>query len=310
VSLATFFWITVAQAIGGSTPALTKLALDGLSPWSLVVVRQLLGLLFFALFLRLRTGGLRLQLRATVAGFTRRDWLLLGTLAWAGFALPQILGAIGLELSTATNGALLSPLEPIGILVGGAILLGERLGARRMAAVALAIGGATLIVFQGNVDPTAGDLRGDAIMAAGHLAWAIYTLAAKPLVARHDPTRITLLAIAVSPWPLVPLAAAEPFSLDRALPALGWIALLALLATTVGIYAWNRALRDVSAGTMAMFIFLQPLWGLLLGRLLGEPVGTVALVGAALIVAGTTLGAARPRQRASAKGDRPGTADA
>jgi len=290
----TFFWILVAQAIGGSTPALTKLALDGFGPWSLVVIRQLLGLVFLTLFIRVSAGRLRPQVRETFAAFDRRDWLLVLLLSWAGFALPQILGAIGLELSTATNGALLSPLEPIGILIGGAILLGERLRPARVLALVLGLAGATLIVAQGGIDPRAGNLRGDAIMAAGHLAWAIYTLAAKALVDRHDPSRIAFLAVALSPWPMIPLALAEP-PLDPAvaLPALGWIALLAFLATAVATYAWNRALREVSAGTMAVFIFLQPLWGLLLGRLLGEPVGLLALIGAALIVAGTTVGAVR-----------------
>jgi drug/metabolite transporter (DMT)-like permease len=297
VSVATFFWILVAQAIGGSAPALTKLALHGMGPWTLVVFRQLLGIVFLALFLRVATGRLRPHLGATFAAFDRRDWALMLAVSWAGFALPQVLGAIGLTWSTATNGALLSPLEPIGILVGGAILFGERLGPLRVAAVALAVAGALLIVSQGNVDPAAGDLRGDATMAVGHLAWAIYTLAAKPLLARHDALAVTGIAAALSPWPLVPLAATEPFEPALALEAIGWLALLAFLATAVGTYAWNRALRDVSAGTMAMFIFLQPLWGLLLGRLLGEPVGAVALTGAVLIVAGTTLGAAPPRER-------------
>jgi len=147
------------------------------------------------------------------------------------------------------------------------------------------------------VDPAAGDLRGDATMAVGHLAWAIYTLAAKPLLARHDALSVTFVAAALSPWPLLPLATSEPFDPALAVEALGWLALLAFLATAVGTYSWNRALRDVSAGTMAMFIFLQPLWGLLLGRLLGEPVGAVALIGAVLIVSGTTMGAASgPRQ--------------
>jgi drug/metabolite transporter (DMT)-like permease len=290
----TFFWILVAQAIGGSTPALTKLALAGFGPWSLVVIRQLLGLVFLTLFIRVSAGHLRPQIRETFAAFDRRDWLLVILLSWAGFALPQILGALGLQLSTATNGALLSPLEPIGILIGGAFLLGERLRAARVLALVLGLSGATLIVSQGGIDPRAGNLRGDAIMALGHLAWAIYTLAAKALVDRHDPSRVAFLAVALSPWPLIPLALSEP-ALDPAvaLPALGWIGLLAFLATAVATYAWNRALREVSAGTMAVFIFLQPLWGLLLGRLLGEPVGLLALVGAALIVAGTTVGALR-----------------
>ena len=244
----TFFWILVAQAIGGSTPALTKLALAGVGPWSLVVIRQVLGLGFLIVFIRASTGHIRPQIRETLVAFDRRDWMLLLLLSWAGFALPQLLGALGVGMSTATNGALLSPLEPIGILAGSAWLLGERLGKARLAAVVVALTGATLIVAQGGIDPRAGDLRGDALMALGHLAWALYTLAAKALVERHEPGRIAFLAVALSPWPLVPLALFEPFSVEAALPSLGWIALLAFLATSVTSYAWNRALGRCPPG--------------------------------------------------------------
>jgi drug/metabolite transporter (DMT)-like permease len=220
--------------------------------------------------------------------------MLVVLLAFAGFALPQILNAIGLTLSSATNGALLSPLEPIGILIGGALLLGERLTPLRVAAMALGIAGATLIVLQGGVDPSAGDLRGDALMALGHLSWAIYTLAAKPLLVRHDPLRVALLASALSWLPLLPFALLEPVDPARLLPALGWITLLAFLGTAVGTLAWNRALRELPAGTVAVFVFVQPLVGLGIGTLLlGEPAGLFALAGALLIVVGVTLAGLR-----------------
>jgi drug/metabolite transporter (DMT)-like permease len=281
-------WIVVAQAIGGSTPALTKLALQGLSPWSLVVARQSLGLLIL-----IAVGAISRN-RAPRAALRGRDAWLLVLLAWGGFALPMILNAIGLELSTATNGALLSPLEPIGILIGGALLLGERLTTPRVLAIALGALGGMLIVTQGAVDIRAGEPRGDALMALGHLSWAIYTLAAKPLLYRHDPLRVATLATALSIPPLLPLALAEPLDVERVLPALGWVVTLALLSTAVIAYAWNAALREISASTLAAFIFLQPLIGLLIGALLlGEPVGVQALVGAALIVGGVTLAALR-----------------
>ncbi len=213
-------------------------------------------------------------------------------LSWAGFALPQILNALGLQLSSATNGALLSPLEPIGILLGGALVLHERLTAPRVAAVLLGLGGATLIVLQGQTALGAGDLRGDLLMAAGHLAWAIYTLAAKPLLVRHDPLLVAILAGLLSPLPMLPLALGEPLDPTRALPALGWIMALAFLSTALGTLAWNRGLARVSAGTMAAFIFLQPLVGLAIGYLgLGEPVGLLAVAGAALIVVGVVIAA-------------------
>jgi drug/metabolite transporter (DMT)-like permease len=305
----TLAWIWIAQGIGGATPAVTKLALEGMGPFGLVVARQILGTAFL---LALAAWGARARGGAppAPAAWTRRDHALLLVLAWAGFALPQLLGALGLTLSTATHGALLSPLEPIGILLGAALVLRERLGLAHALAAGLGVLGTLAIVLPSlaaGADPRAGHLGGDLIMAAGHLCWAIYTLAAKALVARHDPLRVAIRAGAVSWLPLVPFALAEPFALERALPALGWVLLLAFLATAVATFAWNRALREVTAGTMAIFVFVQPLVGVGIGVIgLGEPVGAPALLGAALIAVGVALAtlrgervAARPAVEAS-----------
>lgn len=277
--------LLVTQTCGGLAPILTKLALGGLGPWSVVVARQLVGVV--VLFALARAAGMGLRSRAP---FTRRDRALLLTLSWAGFALPQILLAHGIARSTGTNGALLSPLEPIGILVGGALFFGERLTPWRLLAVVLGTAGASAIVLQGDVRPELGDPLGDALIALGHLAWAIYTLAAKPLLERHDPGRVSLWAVALSIPVLAPFALGEPLEPPRALHGLAWVAVLAVTATAIGTLTWNYALRALSAGTVAAFIFVQPLVGLLAGRVaLDEPVGPLALGGAVLILVGVTL---------------------
>lgn len=282
-------WVLLAQLAGGLAPIFTKLALAGLGPWSVVAGRQLFGALALLFIWRASTRSALPR-----EPLEQRDWVLLLVLAWLGFALPQVLLAFGIDRSTATNGALLSPLEPIGILFGSVLLLGERLTAPRALAMALGAGGATLVVMAGGSGPTGGHLAGDLLIAAGHLAWAIYTLAAKPLVARLDPLRISLWSVALSLPPCAALAATEPFDLARALPALGWLLSAALLSTAIGTYAWNHALQHVSAGTMAAFIFVQPLVGLAAGALaLAEPVGVLAIAGAALIVAGVVIAGLR-----------------
>ena len=285
----TLFWIWLAQGIGGATPALTKLALEGLGPFGIVVVRQILGTLFLvglaALGPRLRGGT-----APASAPWTRRELALLLLLAWAGFALPQILGAVGLALSTATHGAMLSPLEPIGILIGAAIVLGERLDRTHLLAGGLGALGTVAIVHSSRGNAAAGNLGGDLVIAAGHLCWAIYTLAAKPLVERHDPLRVSIYAAGISWLPLVPFALREPFDAARAAPALGWVVLLAFLASGLGMLAWNRALREVSAATMALFVFVQPVVGVAIGILaLGERAGPWAIFGSVAIVLGVAL---------------------
>ena len=268
---------------------LTKLALGGLGPWTVVAARQVFGVLaLLALDRATRTESRKRE------PFTRRDWGLLILLSWAGFALPQVLLAKGIGLSTATSGALLSPLEPIAILAGGWLFLRERLTPVRVASVAIGTVGALLIVLQGAVRPELGNPFGDGLIAAGHLAWAIYTLAAKPLLVRHDAMRVSLAAVLLSIPPLFLLALGEPFSLERALPALGWVIALAFLATALGSWSWNWALRRMSSGTMAAFIFVQPVVGLAAGHFaLGEAVGALALVGTAVILTGVMLEAAR-----------------
>ena len=277
--------LLVTQTCGGLAPILTKLALGGLGPWSVVVARQLFGVV--VLYAMARVTGMSARSRSP---FTRRDRALLLTLSWAGFALPQILLAHGIARSTGTNGALLSPLEPIGILLGGALFFGERLTPWRLLAVVLGTAGASSIVLQGDVRPEFGDPLGDALIALGHVAWAIYTLAAKPLLERHDPGRISLWAVALSIPVLAPFAVGEPVDPARALHGLVWVAVLAVTATAIGTLTWNYALRALSAGTVAAFIFVQPLVGLVAGRVaLDEPVGPLALAGAVSILVGVTL---------------------
>jgi len=287
--LQVLFIALLAQTCGALSPIFTKLALAGMGPWTMVALRQAFGVLALVALDR----ATRSEPRKTEA-FTRRDWGLLILLSWAGFALPQVLLAKGIELSTGTSGALLSPLEPIGILLGGALFLRERLTPLRIASVAIGTAGALLIVLQGAVRPELGNPLGDGLIALGHLAWAIYTLAAKPLLVRHDAMRISVATTLLSIPPLFLLALGEPFALERALPALGWVLALAFIATALGQWSWNWALRRMSAGTMAALIFVQPVVGLAAGRLaLGEPVGTLALVGAAVILVGVMLEAVR-----------------
>jgi drug/metabolite transporter (DMT)-like permease len=276
----------LAQILGGLTPLWTKLALAGLPPWTLVFARQAIGLPL--LLLLARAGRAAAPCRS--AAWTARDVGLLLLISWAGFALPQVLLATGIERSTASAYSLLTPLEPIGIVLGSALLLSEELPRARAIALALGTLGASLVVLQDGLRPDLGDPIGDVLMAAGHLAWAIYTLGAKSLLERHDEGRVSLYAVALTLPPLALLASTESIDPARALPALLWVFVLAASSTALVTWLWNWALHRTRAGTMGVLIFVQPLVGLTASSVgLGERTGPLALLGAAAILCGVAL---------------------
>jgi drug/metabolite transporter (DMT)-like permease len=157
-------------------------------------------------------------------------------------------------------------------------------------ALALCTLGASLVVLQDSLRPDLGDAFGDALIAAGHLAWAIYTLVAKSLLERHDEGRVSLLAVGLTLPPLAVLASSESLDVERALPALGWVLVLAALSTALCTWLWNWALHRTRAGTMGVLIFVQPVVGGAASQLgLGERTGLLAWLGAALILGGVAL---------------------
>ncbi len=72
--------------------------------------------------------------------------------------------------------------------------------------------------------------------------------------------------------------------------ALLWTLALGVIASFGGTVLWVVALQKLDASTVAPFVFLQPLSGVLAGHLvLGEVLTPEAMVGAVLIGAGVLL---------------------
>jgi O-acetylserine/cysteine efflux transporter len=80
------------------------------------------------------------------------------------------------------------------------------------------------------------------------------------------------------------------------LGGIGAVVYLAFAATTVGWGLWAYLLRAHSAGTVAPFSLLVPVFGLgFAALLLGEPLGVRTVVAAVLVVSGVLLTQRTPR---------------
>jgi len=281
----------------GATYFATKKALAGLPELTLVVVRT--GVALACLVPLAGAPNLREIFRAG-----KPAWRRLLAMGGLGYALPLALGNYGVAFSSASRASLLIGTEPICVAVFGALLLGESLSMLRLAALAAGLAGATTVVsngipFRGIADTSR--LAGDLLLIAHGAAWSIYTIAGKSLLGRFPPLAITTASLAVALPLLLPLAAFELPHLERGpalLPSLGWAVALGLLASALGTVLWNQALAQMDASTLAGFVFLQPVAGVLLGHYaLGEELRPEAVVGGALVLAGVYLLAFEARRR-------------
>jgi drug/metabolite transporter (DMT)-like permease len=283
--------ITLANVLGGLSYLGQKLALDGLPPATIVAGRNLVALVCLGAWMVF--GGLGF------ARWTRGDWARAVLLGTAGYGLPMLLGAIGVQHAPSGNGAILILLEPGAILFLCWLLLKERLGYGQIAGVLLGLAGGVVVVlgdrgWDGLADLFRGDyVGGNLILALHGLLWGLYTPISKALADKHGPIEITFTSVLFSLVLLVPWSLserAEWHAGPHLWPALGWMIALGVLITFISTVLWLSALKHLAASHVAVFIFLQPIVGVLAGLwVLGEPVAVSALWGALVIGVGVLV---------------------
>ncbi|WP_302082630.1 DMT family transporter [Salinibaculum rarum] len=266
------------------------------SKWSFALVPPItLG--FFRV--GLGAGALWLWLRLVGgAGATRPsrdDWpALLGLGGWVTVTI--VTQFLGTELTNASQGSLLTVLTPIFVVLLGASVRGERVTRAKAAGITLAAIG-TAVVLAGQYDLgaiAAGNAAGVFLLVVASFAWAGYTVWGVSVVRRYSAlTAATYSSLAATPM-LGVLAVAELQYLGRGVasiplgpPSLLAIAYLGFGSTAAAWYLWYKGLEFVSAGTVAVFYFIQPVVGTALAAaLLGEQVGAWFVAGSLTIGVG------------------------
>lgn len=169
-------------------------------------------------------------------------------------------------------------LSPVILLVAGALLLGERLSKRRIAAVAAAVLG-TLIVLRPGLEPVG---IGHLSQIGAALCFATSYLLAKRLSAFVPASVVVAMMTFTVTLGLLPLALWDwqPVS-GLHVAGLGVVALLA----TAGHYLMSRAFAAAPLAVTQPVTFLQLVWATLAGSLLfAEPVDIWVMLGGGLII--------------------------
>lgn len=195
--------------------------------------------------------------------------------------------AMDVGLNAGIASLLLQCQVPFTVLLG-ALVLGERLGPRALAGIAVALAGFVVIGAARGGDVTT---AGVALGVAAGAAWAVANMLMKRASGAPPVALIAWISLA-APLPLLALSLAteQPQLSDlggRALPAAAYIAFV----STLGCFgAWTWLMRTYDAGRVSSFALLVPVFGLAFGALaLGEDLTAAHVAGAVLTLAGLAL---------------------
>lgn len=286
--------LVAVQIIFGTWPVVGKVALRALPSTGLVAIRVAGASVAFFILLRLR-GRLDVP--------SRGDLARLALYSLLGIVLNQFLYVKGIALSTAVNAALFSTSIPVFTLLVGALLGLDRLSGRALVGALVAAAGVVYLIDPARADFSGDKTVGNLLLVASNLLYGAYIAISQRVFRRYGAlTSITWVF-------LFACLACVPFGgyylAQAPLGGLGWAIWLAVayivVVPTVGAYYLNAwALERVSPSTVAIYIYLQPLFALAVAPLvLGaeERWGLRNWVAAALIFAGVALVTLRSRSR-------------
>lgn len=260
-------WMLATGLCFVAVTAIVKHAAQDIPAAQAAFLRYVLGLVFLLPML----GELR---RARLG---RREWALfsargvvhtLGVILWF-YAMTQI------PIAEVTA---LNYLAPIYVTIGAVFFLGERLAARRIAAIAVAFLGALIILRPGFREVDSGHLA----MLFTALFFGIGYLLAKKMSGEASATVVVgMLSITVTIG-LAPFAWAV--WVPPSMTDLGWMFLVACFATA-GHYTMTLAFAAAPVTVTQPVTFVQLVWAVLLGWLVFDenPDGWVVLGGLVIL---------------------------
>jgi drug/metabolite transporter (DMT)-like permease len=261
-----------------------------------VALREFPGQSFNALRMILAAGAFLVVLArtspATARGIDRADWGRVAFLGVVGGTLYQLLFLAGVPRTSVANAGLIFGLSPVVISLMSAAVGHERLPWTRWAGGALSVVGLYFVVGVG-ATLSVNSLTGDALVFAGMLCWAVYSVGSRPLLGRYSPTVLTAWATVVGAAIYVVVAAPALAGTDWS--GVSWwswflMAASSIVCLVLAYVIWYTGVQRLGATRTSAYSNLTPIAAIVIGWLwLGEPITAAQSVGAAAILGGVFL---------------------
>jgi drug/metabolite transporter (DMT)-like permease len=261
----------------------SKAVMAVIPPYTLLTLRLLLAILTLYLVVSL-AGGMRV---------TRREFWQIFWVGFVGYGVSVGLQFVGTNLSTASNGSLVTSATPAFVLVFAALLLGEKITWRRFLALLVASLGVLAVIDPRTAQLSSDLFAGNMALVGAALTWALYSVLVRRVTRNMAVLPVSLIAFAGGLPVSVPLGIWETSAQGIGPVTVGVIAgvlFIGIISTALAMYLWNSAFAILDASLASLTFFAQPVVGTILGAIfLNETITPLFLLGGALIGVGLVI---------------------
>jgi drug/metabolite transporter (DMT)-like permease len=276
--------ILFGQLVFAATPLFLKIALRDFDPLTLGITRFVISIIILNIFLFI-------QGRKIIPD--KKHWLWIAGLGFLAIPCNQGLLFYGLQFTTPGHAALMYGLTPVLVYLFAIPLLKEKFRISKMLGIILAFAGVVIVLSDRQITIEPEFVKGDLIIFAGVIAWALYTVFGKSLVAKLGSILAITYTMTFGTILFVPIGAYNTLTFDFGhVDLLPWIALLYTAVITSGIAypLWFWALKYLEASKLSVFIFLQPLLATILSYIfLSEQLTRNFVAGGIIVLAGVFI---------------------
>ncbi len=205
----------------------------------------------------------------------RRDWGRLLVCAFFGMGINMLSFFKGLDLSTPINSAVLITITPILVVILSALFIKEKITLQRGIGVFLGlIGALALVLFGAEIRRDATNIPlGNLLFIVNATSYGLYLILVKKLLEKYHPFTLMKWMFGIGFILTLPITYPEFAEIQwHHLPveALGSIAFV-IIGTTFLTYLFNVfALTQLKASTVGVFMYLQPLIGIIFAIAAGK----------------------------------------
>lgn len=259
-----------------------KISLTEIPPWTYRGITGVFGSFGLVLAALLFRAPLRVS---------RSEWRPLIFAALLNVSIWQVSVAYGIRLMASGNAAVLAFTMPLWAVALSSLVLGERVGPRRLAGLALGMA-AIVLLLSGDFDSLGVSPFGVVLILLGALSWAAGVVLIKQVRWSMPVLSLTVWTVGLGSVPVVILAGlVEGYHIPEA-SAAAWIATaFTIVVPFVLCYlAWFKIMALLPAAVAAISTLMVPVVGVVSGALmLGEEPGWRGFGALALVTAGLAL---------------------